>query len=78
MDYWSETYLRQLYDDVLVRSALAFRDALDLLNEDRPWRERAVFDSAHVREIRRGLRAMMGELERRGLFLPEAKRSAMT
>ena len=78
MDHWSEIYLQQLYDSVLVHSALEFRSALHSLSEGRSGRRRAVYDSAHVREIRRGLRAMLNELERRGVFLPSAERPVTT
>jgi hypothetical protein len=59
---WEKSNLQSLYDDVLVRSVVEFRKALEYLEDHDATRT-----TQCVEHIQRGLRTMESELSRRGI-----------
>lgn len=65
MTFWTKRSVEMMYDEVLVRSAMEFGHALDIME-----RNGVAAENPYLQEIRQGLALMKKELRRRGIGLP--------
>lgn len=72
MAFWTKQSVKMMYDEVLIRSAMEFRQALEIME-----RNGISLDNPYFLEIKRGLSLMEKELRQRELelssqYVPEA------
>lgn len=65
MAFWTKQSVKMMYDEVLIRSAMEFRQALEIME-----RNSISLDNPYFLEIKRGLSLMEKELRQRELELP--------
>lgn len=65
MAFWTKQSVKMMYDEVLIRSAMEFRQALEIME-----RNGISSDNPYLLEIKRGLSLMEKELRQRELELP--------